>query len=51
MTRFYFRIYQDGDEDGDNIWVDAMTESEARNEIEHEYWGIDRLELIRTQKL
>ena len=51
MTRFYFRIYQAGDEDGDNIWVDAMTESEARNEVEHEYWGIDRLELIRTQKL
>lgn len=51
MTRFYFRIYQNGDEDGDNIWVDAMTESEARQEVEHEYWGIDRLELIRTQKL
>ena len=51
MTRFYFRIYQNGDPDGDNIWVDAMTESEARREVEHEYWGIDRLELIRTQKL
>ena len=23
----------------------------TRNEVEHEYWGIDRLELIRTQKL
>ena len=51
MTRFYFRIYQAGDPDGSNIWVDAENESEARQEVEHEYWGINRLELIRTQKL
>ena len=51
MTRFYFRIYQNGDPDGDNIWVDAMTESEARREVEHEYWGIDNLILLRTEKL
>ena len=24
MTRFYFRIYQNGDEDGDNIWTLRM---------------------------
>ena len=51
MKRFYFRIYQNGDPDGDNIWVDAMTESEARREVEHEYWGIDNLILLRTKKL
>ena len=51
MTRFYFRIYQDGDEDGSNIWVDAENEQEARNEVFHEYWGIDNLILLRTEKL
>ena len=51
MTRFYFRIYQNGDPDGSNIWVDAMTESEARDEVEREYWGIYNLILLRTQKL
>ena len=33
------------------IWVDAESEQEAKNEVFNEYWGIDRLELIRTQKL
>ena len=50
MTRFIFRIYQNGDPDGSNIWVDARTEEEARREVEHEYWGIDELILIRTEK-
>ena len=49
MKRFYFRIYQNGDPDGDNIWVDAYDEQSARNEVEREYWGIDRLDLISVK--
>jgi len=51
MKRFYFRIYQNGDPDGDNIWVDATSESEARSQVQSDYWGIDRLELMRVKEL
>lgn len=50
MKRYYFRIYQNGDTDGSNIWVSASSESEARSIVNSEYWGIDRLDLIRVSK-
>ena len=49
MTRYYFRIYQCGDEDGDNIWVEAPSEEEARESVYHDYHSIDDLLLIRTK--
>ena len=51
MIRYYFRIYQNGDSDGDNVWTDAYSEDEARRNIESEYWGVDKLILLRTEKL
>ena len=44
--KYIFRISQNGDPDGDNIWVRARSEQEARDEVYSEYWGIDRLELL-----
>ena len=51
MKRYYFRIYQCGDPDGSNVWVDATSESEAKSEIMSEYHSIDRIELIQSEKL
>lgn len=51
MKRFYFRIYQNGDEDGDNVWTDAENETEARCQIRQEYWGVDRLEFISSKDI
>ena len=51
MKRYYFRIYQGSDlEDGDTVWTDACSEQEARNNIERDYWGINRLDLLRVSK-
>ena len=36
-------------EDGDNVWTDANSEQEARNNIESDYWGINRLDLLRVR--
>ena len=50
MKRYYFRIYQGSDfEDGDTVWTDANSEQEARNNIESDYWGINRLDLLRVR--
>ena len=46
MKTYYFRIYQCGDEDGDNIWVRANSEEEARAEVYHDYHSIDELLLM-----
>lgn len=52
MKRYYFRIYQGSDfEDGDNVWTDANSEQEARSNIESDYWGINRLDLLRVSGL
>ena len=51
MKRYYFRIYQGSDfEDGDNVWTDANSEQEARSNIESDYWGINRLDLLRVSE-
>ena len=50
MKRYYFRIYQGSDfEDGDTVWTDANSEQEARSNIESDYWGINRLDLLRVR--
>lgn len=43
---YNFRIYQCGDEDGDNIWVRADSEEEARAEVYHDYHSVDELLLM-----
>lgn len=48
MHRYYFRLYTiDDPEDGENVWTEAMSEEEARNEIYDDYHSIVRLELLR----
>lgn len=49
MKRFYFRIYQCGDEDGDSIYQEAKTRQEAEAIIRREYHSIDKLEFIRFE--
>ena len=50
MKRYYFRIYQGLDfEDGDTVWTDANSPQEARSNIESDYWGINRLDLLRVR--
>ena len=49
MKRFYFRLYQCGDEDGDNVWTMANTKQEAEAKIRREYHSIDKLEFIRFE--
>lgn len=51
MTRFYFRIYQCGDTDGDTIWVDAMSKGEAIAQVRSDYHSIDDLVLLKSVKL
>ena len=43
MKRYYFRIYQFSDEDGDNIWTEADSWEEARRNIESDYHSINKL--------
>ena len=49
MKKFYFRIYQAGDEDGSNIFQIARTKQEAENIIRREYHSIDRLDFIKFE--
>lgn len=48
MHRYYFRLYTvDDPNDGENVWTEAMSEEEARNEIYDDYHSIVRLELLK----
>ena len=49
LKTYYFRIYQCGDEDGDNIWVEANSEEEAREQVYHDYHSIDDLLLMMVK--
>ena len=50
MKRYYFRIYQGSDfEDGDTVWTDANSGQEARSKSEGDYWGINRVDLLRVR--
>lgn len=51
MKRYYFRIYQGGDEDGSNVWVDAVDRKSAETQIRSEYHSIDDLIFIKSQKV
>lgn len=48
MHRYYFRLYTvDDPDDGENVWTEAMSEEEARDEIYDDYHSIVRLELLK----
>ena len=49
MKRFYFRIYQAGDEDGSTVWISANTKQEAEEKIRREYHSIDELLFLRME--
>lgn len=48
--RYIFRLYQNRDEDGSDVWVEADSEEEAEDKIRNEYWGIDYLYLLKVEK-
>lgn len=48
--KYYFRMYTESDpEDGENVWAEAYSESEARNIIYDDFYSIVRLDLIRVE--
>lgn len=49
LKRYYFRIYQFGDEDGDNIWVEAANLEEARQQVYMDYHSIDGLDFLYSK--
>lgn len=49
MKKYIFRIYQFGDEDGDNIWINANSKEEAIDKVRREYHSIDDLLLLRVE--
>lgn len=46
MKKFYFRLYQCGDEDGDTVWTRASSWDEAESNIYSDYHSIDRLDRL-----
>lgn len=44
MNKYYFRLYQCGDEDGDTVWTPAYNWQDAEQHIRSEYHSIDRLD-------
>lgn len=49
LKRYYFRIYQCGDEDGDNIWEEATSLEEAKRQVYMDYHSIDRLDFLYSK--
>lgn len=50
MKTYYFRLYTESDpEDGETVWARGNSEAEARAEVESDYWGIVRLDLLRVE--
>lgn len=48
--KYYFRMYTESDpEDGENIWAEAYSESEARNIIYDDFHSITELDLMRVE--
>lgn len=48
--RYYFRMYTESDpEDGENIWEEACSESEARDMAYDDFHSITRLTLLRVE--
>ena len=49
MHRYYFRIYTESDpEDGETIWEEAYSESEARDMVFSDFHSITSLDLIQV---
>lgn len=47
VHRYYFRMYTESDpDDGETIWEEAYSESEARNMVYSDFHSIKELELI-----
>ena len=47
--KYYFRMYTESDpEDGENVWAEAYSESEARNIIYDDFHSITELDLIKV---
>lgn len=50
LHRYYFRMYTKSDpEDGETIWEEAYSESEARNIIYDDFHSITELDLMRVE--
>lgn len=48
--RYYFRMYTESDpEDGENIWEEAYSESEARSKAYDDFHSITELMLLRVE--
>lgn len=48
--KYYFRMYTESDpEDGENVWAEAYSESEARNIIYDDFHSITDIDLIRVE--
>ena len=48
--KYYFRMYTESDpEDGENVWAEAYSESEARNIIYDDFHSITELDLMRVE--
>lgn len=48
--RYYFRMYTESDpEDGENVWEEAYSESEARDKVYDDFHSITELDLIRVE--
>ena len=49
LHRYYFRMYTEYDpSDGETVWEEAYSESEARNMVYSDFHSIVRLDLIRV---
>lgn len=52
MKKYVFKIYQrfsHGEIDDQNVWVNANSESEAREEIKSEYYNIIDMTLLKIE--
>ena len=48
--KYYFRMYTESyPEDGENVWAEAYSESEARNIIYDDFHSITELDLMRIE--
>ena len=48
--KYYFRMYTESDpEDGENVWAEAYSESEARDMVFSDFHSITSLDLIRIE--
>ena len=46
MNKYYFRLYQCNDEDGNTVWIEADSWEEAESEIQSEYHHINHIDRL-----